>query len=64
MAEDFMNHFKFNTEIKPDIFSLVNIQKKLFELFQEYAHHWRSEEARAQPPHDDNELTKYFIRAQ
>nr|XP_033513981.1 uncharacterized protein LOC117278609 [Nicotiana tomentosiformis] len=45
-------------------FTLVNLQKKPSESFQEYARRWRSEVARAQPLLDDNELTKYFIRAQ
>nr|XP_033514068.1 uncharacterized protein LOC117278716 [Nicotiana tomentosiformis] len=47
MVKDFMNRFQFNTEITPDRFVLVNLQKKLSELFQEYAHRWRSEAARA-----------------
>ncbi|XP_033514008.2 uncharacterized protein [Nicotiana tomentosiformis] len=64
MAEDFMNHFRFNTEITLDRFALVNLQKIPSESFQEYARQWRSEAARAQPPLDDNELTMYFIRAQ
>ncbi|XP_033509121.1 uncharacterized protein [Nicotiana tomentosiformis] len=63
MAEDLMNHFQFNTKITPDWFVLVNLQKKSSESFQEYARWWRSEAARAQPPLDDSELTKYFIRA-
>ncbi|XP_033515430.1 uncharacterized protein [Nicotiana tomentosiformis] len=44
-------------------FSLKNLQKKPSELFQEYARRCRSEAARAQPPLDDSELTKYFIKA-
>ncbi|OIT07832.1 hypothetical protein A4A49_51566 [Nicotiana attenuata] len=34
MAEDFMNHFRFNTEITPDRFTLVNLQKKPSKSFQ------------------------------
>ncbi|XP_055803394.1 uncharacterized protein LOC129872427 [Solanum dulcamara] len=64
MAEDFMNRFRFNTEITADRFSLANIQKKPSEDFQEYAQYWRTEAARVQPPLDDSELSKYFIRAQ
>ncbi|XP_033517470.1 uncharacterized protein [Nicotiana tomentosiformis] len=41
MAEDFMNHLRFNTEITPDRFTLVNIQNKPSDSFQEYARHWR-----------------------
>ncbi|XP_016570771.1 uncharacterized protein LOC107868603 [Capsicum annuum] len=37
MAKDFMNRFKFNTEIAPDRLSLISIQKKPSESFQEYA---------------------------
>ncbi|KAM3281285.1 hypothetical protein P3S67_028306 [Capsicum chacoense] len=64
MDEDFMSNFKFNTEIVPDRFSLANIQKKPSELFQEYAWCWRTEAARIQPPLDESELFKYFIRSQ
>nr|XP_016437096.1 PREDICTED: uncharacterized protein LOC107763158 [Nicotiana tabacum] len=64
MAKDFMNRFGFYTDITPDRLDLVNLQKKPSESFQEYARHWRSKAARTQPPLDDNELTKYFIRAQ
>ncbi|KAG5616501.1 hypothetical protein H5410_016325 [Solanum commersonii] len=46
MTEDFMTHFRFNTEIT------------------EYARRWRTEAARVQPPLDESELSKYFIRAQ
>ncbi|XP_070042629.1 uncharacterized protein [Nicotiana tomentosiformis] len=63
MVEDFMNCFRFNTKITSNRFTLVNLQKKMSESFQEYAHRWRSEAARAQPPLDDNALTKFFIRA-
>nr|XP_033517660.1 uncharacterized protein LOC117281909 [Nicotiana tomentosiformis] len=59
MAEDFMNRLRFNTEITPDRFTLVNLHKKPSESFEEYAHRWRSEVARTQPPLDDNELTKH-----
>nr|XP_016466129.1 PREDICTED: uncharacterized protein LOC107788908 [Nicotiana tabacum] len=63
MAEDFMNRFRFNTEITRDQFALVTLQKKPSKSFQEYACRWRSEAAMAQTPLDDSELTKYFIRA-
>ncbi|XP_049358814.1 uncharacterized protein LOC125823480 [Solanum verrucosum] len=46
------------------LFSLANIQKKPSENFQEYARRWRTEAARVQPPLDESELSKYFIRAQ
>ncbi|XP_070045373.1 uncharacterized protein [Nicotiana tomentosiformis] len=64
MAEDFMNHFQFNTEITSDRFALVNLQKKPSESFQEYARRWKLEDAKARPLLDDSELTMYIIRAQ
>ncbi|XP_009622693.1 uncharacterized protein [Nicotiana tomentosiformis] len=64
MVEDFINHFWFSKKITSDRLALVNLQKKSSKSFQEYARRWRSEAARAQPPLDDSELTKYFIRAQ
>ncbi|XP_049405282.1 uncharacterized protein LOC125868753 [Solanum stenotomum] len=39
-------------------------EKKPPETFQEYARRWRTEAARVQPPLDESELSKYFIRAQ
>lgn len=42
----------------------MNIQKKPFESFQGYGRRWISEATRAQPPLDDNKLTKYFICVQ
>ncbi|XP_070040853.1 uncharacterized protein [Nicotiana tomentosiformis] len=63
-AKYFKNRFRFNTDITPDRFALVNLQQKPLESFQEYARRWRSKAARAQPPLDDSEFTKYFIRAQ
>ncbi|KAG5620260.1 hypothetical protein H5410_005478 [Solanum commersonii] len=64
VAEHFMTRFRFNTKITADRFSFANIQKKPFENFQEYARRWRIETARVQPPLDESELSKYFIRAQ
>ncbi|XP_070046813.1 uncharacterized protein [Nicotiana tomentosiformis] len=63
MVKDFMNHFRLNIENTPDRFALLNLQKKPSKSVQEYARRWRTEAARAQPPLDDSELTKYFIRA-
>ncbi|KAH0765052.1 hypothetical protein KY285_000923 [Solanum tuberosum] len=64
MVEDFTNCIRFNTEITADKFLLANIQKKQSENFQEYARRWRTEVARVQPPLDESELSKDFIRAQ
>lgn len=61
MPEDFTNHFRLNNKITPYRLALVNLYKKPFELFQEYARRWRLEAARTQPPLVDNKLTKYFI---
>ncbi|KAG5590750.1 hypothetical protein H5410_041264 [Solanum commersonii] len=63
MAEEFMTHFRFNIEITIDRFSFTNIQKKPSENFQEYTRCWRTKTARVQPPLDESELSKYFIRA-
>ncbi|KAH0742961.1 hypothetical protein KY290_030954 [Solanum tuberosum] len=46
--------------IHPDI----DMPKKQSKNFQEYARCWRTEVARVQPPLDESELSKYFIRAQ
>nr|XP_033515007.1 uncharacterized protein LOC117279563 [Nicotiana tomentosiformis] len=47
IVEDFMNRFRFNTEMTHDRFTLVNLQKKPSESFQEYARRWKLDSARA-----------------
>ncbi|XP_049354651.1 uncharacterized protein LOC125819228 [Solanum verrucosum] len=64
MAQDFMDRFKFNTDITPDRFYLTKLKKKSNETFHEYALPWRSQVARVQPPMSESEMTATFIECQ
>ncbi|XP_049370758.1 uncharacterized protein LOC125835694 [Solanum verrucosum] len=64
MAQDFIDRFKFNTDIIPDSFYLTKLKKKSTETFREYALRWRSEAARVQPPMSESEMTATFIESQ
>ncbi|XP_070034848.1 uncharacterized protein [Nicotiana tomentosiformis] len=64
MASDFMDRFRFNTGSEPDIFYIKNLKKKLKETFCEYATRWRSEVAKVRPPLEEEQMNKFFVKAQ
>ncbi|XP_070008381.1 uncharacterized protein [Nicotiana sylvestris] len=64
MASEFMDRFKFNMESAPDIFYIQNLKKKPTETFHEYATRWRSEAAKVKPTLEEEQMNKFFIRAQ
>ncbi|XP_070029271.1 uncharacterized protein [Nicotiana sylvestris] len=64
IASDFMDQFRFNTENTPDIFYIQNLKKKPTETFCEYATRWRSEAAKVRPTLDEEQMNKFFVRAQ
>ncbi|XP_033514923.2 uncharacterized protein [Nicotiana tomentosiformis] len=64
MASDFMDRFRFNTENAPDVFYIQNLKKKLTETFREYATRWRSEAAKVRPALEEEQMNKFFVRAQ
>ncbi|XP_033511834.2 uncharacterized protein [Nicotiana tomentosiformis] len=64
MASDFMDRFRFNTKNAPDIFYIQNLKKKPTETLHEYATHWRSEAAKARPTIEEEQMNKFFVRAQ
>ncbi|XP_070036216.1 uncharacterized protein [Nicotiana tomentosiformis] len=64
MALDFMDRFRFNTENAPDFFYIQNLKKKPTETFREYATRWRSEAAKVRPALEEEQMNKFFIRAQ
>ncbi|XP_070040073.1 uncharacterized protein [Nicotiana tomentosiformis] len=64
MASDFMDRFGFNTKNMPDIFYIQNLKKKLTETFHEYATHWRSEASKVRPALEEEQMNKFFVRAQ
>ncbi|XP_070017875.1 uncharacterized protein [Nicotiana sylvestris] len=64
MASDFMDKFRFNTENAPDVFYIQNLKKKPTETFREYATRWRSEAAKIRPTLEEEQMNKFFVRAQ
>ncbi|XP_070040829.1 uncharacterized protein [Nicotiana tomentosiformis] len=64
MALDFMDQFRFNTENAPDVFYIQNLKKKLTETFCEYATRWRSEAGKVRPALEEEQMNKFFVRAQ
>ncbi|XP_070044520.1 uncharacterized protein [Nicotiana tomentosiformis] len=64
MASDFMDRFRFNTKNVPDMFFIQNLKKKPTETFREYATRWRSEAAKVRPALEEEQMNKFFIRAQ
>ncbi|XP_070017958.1 uncharacterized protein [Nicotiana sylvestris] len=64
MASDFMDQFRFNTENAPNVFYIQNLKQKPIETFHEYATHWRSEAAKVRPSLDEEQMNKFFVRAQ
>ncbi|XP_070054619.1 uncharacterized protein [Nicotiana tomentosiformis] len=64
MASDFMDRFRFNKENMPDVFYIQNLKKKKIEAFREHATHWRSEAAKVRPVLEEEQMNKFFVRAQ
>ncbi|XP_070045977.1 uncharacterized protein [Nicotiana tomentosiformis] len=64
MASDFMDQFKFNTKNAPDVFYIQNLKKKPMETFREYATRWRSVAAKVRPALEEEQMNKFFVRAQ
>ncbi|XP_075091593.1 uncharacterized protein LOC142171788 [Nicotiana tabacum] len=64
MASNFMDRFRFHTENAPDLFYIQNLKKKPNETFRDYATRWRSEAAKVQPPLEEGQMNKFFVRAQ
>ncbi|XP_070054406.1 uncharacterized protein [Nicotiana tomentosiformis] len=59
-----MKLFRFNTENAPHIFYIQNLKKKQTKTFREYATRWRSEAAKVRPTLEEEQMNKFFVRAQ
>ncbi|XP_070036267.1 uncharacterized protein [Nicotiana tomentosiformis] len=64
MALNFMDRFRFNTENALDVFYIQNLKKKPTEIFCKYATRWRSEAAKVRPALEEEQMNKFFVRAQ
>ena len=61
MAEAFLRHYQYNTNIVSNCTQLQNLTQKSEETFKEYAQRWRELVARVQPPLLKRELIYMFI---
>ncbi|XP_070039381.1 uncharacterized protein [Nicotiana tomentosiformis] len=64
MTSNFMDRFRFNIENAPDIFYIQNLKMKTTETFREYATQWRSEVAKVRPTLEEEQMNKFFVKAQ
>ncbi|XP_070022100.1 uncharacterized protein [Nicotiana sylvestris] len=63
MAQVFARHFQYNIDIVPDRLYLTKVEKKPSESFIEYGFRWREQDARVNPPMEEDEIVKYFFQA-
>lgn len=64
MASDFMDSFRLNTGNAPDVFYIKNLKKKRTGTLREYANRWRSEAPKVRPTLEEEQMNKFFLRAQ
>ncbi|XP_018632187.2 uncharacterized protein [Nicotiana tomentosiformis] len=64
MTSDFMDRFRFNTENALDVFYIQNLKNKPIETFREYATRWRFEAMKVRPALEEEQMNKFFVRAQ
>ncbi|XP_050919408.1 uncharacterized protein LOC127136941 [Lathyrus oleraceus] len=61
LAEAFLKHYQYNTDMAPNRTQLQSLTQKSEESFKEYAQRWRDLAARVQPPMLENELVDMFM---
>ncbi|XP_050876603.1 uncharacterized protein LOC127080316 [Lathyrus oleraceus] len=61
LAEAFLKHYQYNTDMAPNRTQLQSLTQKSEESFKEYAQRWRELEARVQPPLLEKELIDMFM---
>ncbi|XP_056159552.1 uncharacterized protein LOC130135148 [Syzygium oleosum] len=63
LAEEFLQQYKFNTEIAPTREELVRVDKRRNETFRAYAQRWRTTASQVKPPLSEKEIMQLFLRA-
>lgn len=63
MASSFVDRFGYNIDNAPSWTYMQAMRKKLNKSFREYAMRWRAEAVRAQPPFEEQQIKKYFVKA-
>ncbi|XP_050895690.1 uncharacterized protein LOC127102354 [Lathyrus oleraceus] len=61
LAEAFLKHYQYNTDMAPNRTQLQSLTQKSEESFKEYAQRWRDLAARVQPPMLEKELVDMFM---
>ncbi|XP_050914741.1 uncharacterized protein LOC127129632 [Lathyrus oleraceus] len=61
MAEAFLKHYQYNTDMAPNCTQLQNLTQRPEESFKEYAQRWRELVARVQPLFLERELVYMFM---
>ncbi|XP_070025582.1 uncharacterized protein [Nicotiana sylvestris] len=54
----------FNTKNALDVFYIQNLKKTPTKTFRDYATRWRSEAAKVKPALEEEQMNKFFVRAQ
>ncbi|XP_050919407.1 uncharacterized protein LOC127136940 [Lathyrus oleraceus] len=61
MAEAFLKHYQYNTDMEPNRTQLQNLTQRSEESFKEYAQRWRELAAKVQPSLLERELVDMFM---
>lgn len=61
MAETFLKHYQYNTDMAPNRMQLQNLMQISEESFKEHTQRWRELAARVQPPLLERELVDMFM---
>src|SRR4051812_42271564 len=61
LAEAFLKHYKYNSDMAPTRLQLQSLTQKVDESFKEYAQRWRELASRVQPPLLERELVDMFM---
>ena len=62
LAEAFVRQYKYNVDMAPDRDQLRAMSQKDKESFKEYAQRWREIAAQINPPMEEKEMTKLFLK--
>jgi hypothetical protein len=62
LGEAFVKQYKYNVDMVPDRDQLRYMSQKDKETFKEYAQRWRELAAQINPPLEEKEMTKIFLK--
>ncbi|KAL3747229.1 hypothetical protein ACJRO7_016069 [Eucalyptus globulus] len=63
LVDEFLQQYKFNTEIAPTREELVRVEKRRTESFRAYAQRWRVIASQVKPPLSEKETMKLLLQA-